>query len=220
MNPCSREAVRGVWIVDDISPLQQMTEKALAADSHLFDVRPGTSWLNDASLNRYAGGAKYFRGDNPQPGTSISYHLKSAPSGEVKIKIADITGKVVRNLSGTKEAGLNRVLWNLRGDPPPRPPGMRGGPPPASGQPPAQEVQSAQTPQAGQPQPSQQAGQQGGQGQPQMVMMGGGSGGGGGRFGGAFFGPALDPGVYLVKLSVDGKEMTTKVMIEADNWKQ
>ena len=49
---------------------------------------------------------------------------------------------------------------------------------------------------------------------------GGGGGGGGGRGGGRFgaqIGPALDPGTYLVKLSVDGKEMTTKVVIEADS---
>ncbi|MGE0126869.1 MAG: hypothetical protein AB7U82_02100 [Blastocatellales bacterium] len=196
---------RGVWIVDDITPLQQLNEKALAADTHLFDVRPGAQWAIDLSLSRYIGGARFFRGENPQQGTAISYHLKSAPSGDVKITISDITGKVVRNLTGTKEAGLNRVMWNLRGDPPPRPAGRFG--PPGNNpefQPPAnQQAQAsgAQTPVQGQPT------------QPQR----GGGGGGGGRFG-AFQGAALEPGVYLVKLSVDGKEMTTKVVVEADNW--
>ena len=38
-----------------------------------------------------------------------------------------------------------------------------------------------------------------------------------GRRFGALAGPALDPGVYLVKLIVDGKELTTKVVVEADN---
>jgi hypothetical protein len=49
------------------------------------------------------------------------------------------------------------------------------------------------------------------------ATAGGGQGGGGG-FGGRFanFGPALEPGVYLVKLSVDGKDLTTKLTIEAD----
>jgi hypothetical protein len=208
---------RGVWIIDDITPLQQLDEKALAADTHLFDVRPGTQWLNDISLSRYAGGAKYFRGENPPPGTAISYYLKSAPSGDVKITISDVTGKVVRNLTGTKEAGLNRVMWNLRGDPP-RPGGRFGQPganpeiPPPSGQ--------AGQPQAGQGQPGQQAqqGQQGQQAQQgQQGGFGGGGGGGrGGRFG-AQFGPPLDPGAYLVRLSIDGKEMTTKVVVEADS---
>ncbi|HZF38460.1 MAG TPA: hypothetical protein VE715_06540, partial [Blastocatellia bacterium] len=194
---------RGVWIIDDITPLQQLDEKTLAADAHLFDVRPGTQWLNDISLSRYAGGAKYFRGENPQPGTAISYYLKSAPSGDVKITISDITGKVVRNLTATKEVGLNRVMWNLRGDPPRL--GGRFGPPGANPEIPTPSGQAGQ-PQAG----------QGQQGPPQGGGGGGGGGGRGGRFG-ALAGPALDPGAYLIKLSVDGKEMTTKVVVEADS---
>ncbi|MBO0861851.1 MAG: hypothetical protein J2P21_25845 [Chloracidobacterium sp.] len=193
---------RGIWIVDDITPLQQLDEKTLGADAHLFEVRPGTQWLNDISLSRSAGGSKFFRGDNPPPGTAISYYLKSAPSGEVKITISDITGKVVRNLTATKEAGLNRVLWNLRGDPP-RLPGMRPGPPGANPEIPAPPV-SGQSGQPGQP------------GQPGPQGRVGGGGGRGGRFG-ALAGPALDPGAYLVKLSVDGKELTTKVVVEADS---
>ena len=36
----------------------------------------------------------------------------------MKITISDITGRVVREMAGTKDAGLNRVQWNLRGNPP------------------------------------------------------------------------------------------------------
>ncbi len=198
---------RGIWIIDDITPLQQLNEKALALDAHLFDLRPGTQWLNDVSLSRYIGGAKLFRGENSQPGTAISYHLKAAPSGDVKITISDITGKVLRNLTGTKEAGLNRVQWNLRGDPPPRPAfGPQGGGGAGQNRQAAGQQAAGQGP-GGQPQP-------GAQDQPQF----GGGGGRGGRFG-AQFGPPFDPGTYLVKLSVDGKELTTKVVVEADNSK-
>jgi photosystem II stability/assembly factor-like uncharacterized protein len=165
---------RGIYIMDDITPLQQLSDKVMAADAHLFDVRPGVQWLQDTTLGRYTGGAKMFRGPNPPPGTAISYYLKSAASGDVKITISDITGKVLRTLNGPKEAGLQRVQWNLRGDPPQRPAGGPGG---------------------------------------------GGGGGGGGGFGGAFQGAAFEPGTYLVKLSVDGKELTTKVVVEADIWK-
>jgi len=133
---------RGIWIVDDITPLQQLDEKTLASDAHLFEVRPGTQWLNDISLSRYAGGSKYFRGENPPPGTAISYYLKSAPSGDVKITISDITGKVVRNLTATKEAGVNRVMWNLRADPPRL--NVRPGPPGANPEIPAVPGQAGQ----------------------------------------------------------------------------
>ena len=118
---------RGIYIIDDITPLQQLTaNKVLDTEAHLFEIRPGTIWLNDARLGRYTGGAKLFRGANPAPGTAISYYLKSAPTGDVKITIADYTGKIVRNINGTKEVGLNRFQWNLRGDPIQRPAGTGG----------------------------------------------------------------------------------------------
>ena len=169
---------RGIYILDDVTALQQLTTKILDADAFLFDVRPGTQWFNDVRLGRYSGGAKLYRGNNPQPGTAISYYLKAAPAGDVKITISDYTGKVVRTIVGTKEAGLNRMQWNLRGDPPARPANL----PPGFG--------------------------------------GGGGGGGGGGFGGfgGFFnlGPVIEPGTYAVKLSANGKDYTTKVIVEAD----
>jgi photosystem II stability/assembly factor-like uncharacterized protein len=188
---------RGIYICDDITPLQQLSEKVMLADAHLFEVRPGVQWLSDVTLSRAGGGAKVFRGQNAPQGTAISYHLKSAPAGEVRITVTDITGKVVRSISGPKEAGFNRVQWNLRGDPPPRPAGFPGGP------------QTPENPQPGNQPPGAQSGNQPGQ-QP-------GGQGRGGRFG-AFAGPTLEPGTYLLKLSVDGEELTTKVIIEADTW--
>ena len=165
---------RGIYILDDITPLQQLTSgKVLDSEVFLFDVRPGTQWLNDVRLSRYTGGQKLFRGNNPAPGTAVSYYLKSVPAGDVKITISDYTGKVIRNLATTKEAGLNRVQWNLRGDPPPRPANL----PPGFG----------------------------------------GGGGGGGGFGGLFnVGPIVEPGTYSLKLSVNGKDYSTKVIVEAD----
>jgi photosystem II stability/assembly factor-like uncharacterized protein len=164
---------RGIYILDDVGALQQLTTKVMDADAFLFDVRPGTQWFNDVRLSRYTGGAKLYRGNNPQPGTAISYYLKSVPSGDVKITITDYTGKVIRTIAGTKEAGLNRMQWNLRGDPPARPANL----PPGFG----------------------------------------GGGGGGGGFGGFFnLGPVIEPGTYAVKLSVNGKDYTTKVIVEAD----
>ena len=170
---------RGIYVLDDITPLQQLTRsKVLDTEVFLFDVRPGTQWLNDLRLSRYTGGAKLFRGSNPPPGTAISYYLKAAPSADVKITISDYTGKVIRNLVGTKETGINRVQWNLRGDIPPRPANLPPG-------------------------------------------FGGGGGGGGGGFGGLFnIGPAIEPGTYNLKLSVNGKDYTTKVVVEADSGMQ
>ncbi|HKF58221.1 MAG TPA: hypothetical protein VKJ45_22450 [Blastocatellia bacterium] len=187
---------RSMYILDDITPLQQLSDSVVDEAAHLFDVRPGTQWLRDATLGRYSGGARNFIADNAPAGTAISYYLKSVPSGDVKITISDVTGKVLRTLTGTKETGLNRVEWDLRGEAPPRPAGFQGFPGGGAGGP---------------------GGGAGGGGGGGGGGQGGG-GGGGGRFG-FFQGPALDPGTYMVKLSVDGKDYSTKVTVSADDWK-
>jgi hypothetical protein len=56
-------------------------------------------------------------GQNPPYGAAINYYLKTAPSGDVKIRIEDAKGQTVRTLTGTKNVGLNRVTWNLEGEP-------------------------------------------------------------------------------------------------------
>jgi photosystem II stability/assembly factor-like uncharacterized protein len=104
---------RSVWIADDITPLQQMTEAVRDADATLFDIRPAIAWLNDQQRNQQVGGQKVFIGENASRGASINYYLKTAASGDVKISIADVTGRVIRTIDGTKSAGINRVMWNL-----------------------------------------------------------------------------------------------------------
>jgi photosystem II stability/assembly factor-like uncharacterized protein len=123
---------RSIWIIDDITPLQQLTDAVTSSDVHLFDVRPATRWVEDTMLNRGLGAAKHFRAPNPPAGTAISYFLKSAaaPSSNgnpVHITISDIRGNVVRELTGTNEPGINRVQWNLSPNPPPGGGQGRGG---------------------------------------------------------------------------------------------
>jgi hypothetical protein len=171
---------RGIYILDDITPLQQLNDRVLAADAHLFEPRPGTQWRQDPTVARSIGGAKHFRGTNPQPGTAISYYLKMPATSDVKITISDITGKTIREITASKNAGLNRVQWNLRPNPAQRSQGMRGG---------------AEALPAGFQVPA---------------------GFAGGGFGGFFGGQAIEPGIYLIKLAVDGKELSTRVRVDAD----
>ena len=104
---------RSVWIADDITALQQATSEARAQDAILFDIRPAVLWLTDRQRGQQTGGQKAFAGENPPRGAAIAYYLKSAPGGEVKITIADATGRAIRTLDGTSRAGINRVMWNL-----------------------------------------------------------------------------------------------------------
>ncbi len=105
---------RGFWILDDLTPIQQMNQSVRDANAHLFPphatyrFRPGTvpvTMSDDPTA-----------GQNPPYGAAISYYLKSAPSGDVKVLVQDAKGQTVRTITGTKNAGINRVTWDLRGE--------------------------------------------------------------------------------------------------------
>jgi hypothetical protein len=110
---------RGAFILDDLTPLQQLAT-ALATDAHLFDIRPATRyqmWSKDAAL-----GSKTFVAENPPAGAMLHYFLKSEPKEAVTITVTDKAGKTVRTLpNAAKQAGINRVAWDLRYDGPYQP---------------------------------------------------------------------------------------------------
>ncbi len=109
---------RGLWILDDISPLQQM-EKVGDSDSYLFDnKRPGTRWL---SIRRggYGRGDLFFKGENPPQGALVNLFLKSKPQSPATLEIADITGqRKTTYLLDNADPGIMRLAWDFRFDPP------------------------------------------------------------------------------------------------------
>lgn len=110
---------RGVMVMDNITPLQQLDASVLARDSYLFDPRPAYFVPNEIQRTRVQPGSKQFRGTNPEQGTTLHYYLKDKVQGPVKISIVDArTGAVVRELIGSAEAGINRVQWNMLADAP------------------------------------------------------------------------------------------------------
>jgi photosystem II stability/assembly factor-like uncharacterized protein len=106
---------RSVWIADDISPLQQLTQEIRDSAAHLFDIRPAVQWLNDQQKGQQVGGQRNFQGDNPPRGAAINYYLKAA--GEVKLSIADVNGATVWTSTTQGRSGINRVQWNLQRTP-------------------------------------------------------------------------------------------------------
>src|SRR5678816_1974107 len=92
-----------------------MNQEVRDAAASLFPPRP--TYRFRPSVTPVTMSEDPSAGQNPQYGAAISYYLKAAPSGDVKIRIEDAKGKTVRTLNGTKNAGLNRVTWNLEGEP-------------------------------------------------------------------------------------------------------
>ncbi len=59
-------------------------------------------------------GHKFFVAGNPDFGAMISYYLKAEAKEDVKIAIQDSEGQKIRELKGQKDAGINRIAWDLR----------------------------------------------------------------------------------------------------------
>jgi photosystem II stability/assembly factor-like uncharacterized protein len=104
---------RGFWILDDVTPLQQLTDDVLASDAHLFEPRPAYRFLYKSSRVSQPGdpGA----GRNPRYGASINYYLNGEPEGRVSVTILDADGEEVKRVNGaSSDSGVNRVYWDLR----------------------------------------------------------------------------------------------------------
>ncbi|MGD8321556.1 MAG: hypothetical protein PVJ02_13920, partial [Gemmatimonadota bacterium] len=111
---------RSIWIMDDVTALQAMTDEMLSEPVHLFHPRDAVAWKNEVQRSRSVTGDKTWVGQNAPEGTYLHYYLRDAAAGDVVLTIEDpVTGKTFRTLKGTGHQGLNRVPWNLRGDEPP-----------------------------------------------------------------------------------------------------
>jgi hypothetical protein len=107
---------RGLWILDDATPIQQLTpEAAKSNDVLVFPVRPALRYTT--RFTRYGVGDKTYTAPNPPYGALISYYLRTKPDDKTKLKVQvlDDKGKLVAEMENVaKEQGLNRVSWNLR----------------------------------------------------------------------------------------------------------
>jgi photosystem II stability/assembly factor-like uncharacterized protein len=104
---------RGIWILDDVTPLEQLTDDVRAESVHLFAPRPAYRFQNVEGRGAVSGSE--LRARNPPYGASIDYWLGSEPgSSTAAIEILDAEGKLVRKLDGGKKQGINRVWWDLR----------------------------------------------------------------------------------------------------------
>jgi photosystem II stability/assembly factor-like uncharacterized protein len=105
---------RGFWILDDISPLQNMPADAAHESLQLFPVRHAYRLRAEAKRDLAPMGVSI--GKNPPPGVPVNYLLKSETK-DVKLEVFDDKGTLVRHLKGTGRPGVNRVWWDLQFDP-------------------------------------------------------------------------------------------------------
>ena len=121
---------RGIWIIDDISPLRKLSPEVMGKDFAFIEGRPTQQRLE--GNGGWPEGDATFAGPNPPDGAVITYYQPTRPIfGKLKIEILDPTGQVIDELPASKRRGLNRVVWSMRGKAAPG-----AAPPPSSPSPP------------------------------------------------------------------------------------
>jgi photosystem II stability/assembly factor-like uncharacterized protein len=135
---------RSFWILDDITPLRQLSDEIAKSGVHLFAPQVALRWR----WNRHPDTPfppEVSGGTNPPDGAIIDYYLASVAQGPVTLEIIDSSGEVVRRYSSadkppsmeelaskhpipmywvrptqilSAEAGMHRFVWDLHGAPP------------------------------------------------------------------------------------------------------
>ena len=112
---------RGIWVIDDISPLRQLSAETLASNASLLRGAPVQQRIQ--GNGGWPEGDATFYGENPPSGAAITYYQKARHViGRMKLEILDANGNLVDELPASKRRGLNRVNWSMRTKPPQVPP--------------------------------------------------------------------------------------------------
>ncbi|MEO7723066.1 MAG: sialidase, partial [Chthoniobacterales bacterium] len=113
---------RGIWIIDDITPLRSLSPELLTKEVSFVAAKPVQQQRIEAN-GGWPNGAAVFVGENPPDAAVITYYQKSRHLfGKLKIEVLDAAGKVVDSLPASKRPGLNRVMWSMHEKPPRVPP--------------------------------------------------------------------------------------------------
>jgi len=103
---------RGIWIADDIRPLQEWME-ASPKEVHVFPVRQATQWKMYSQLENL--GNRVYTADNPAYGAFINYFIQSDSKTPVTVDITNSKNEKVKTLTDSMaKAGINRLVWDLR----------------------------------------------------------------------------------------------------------
>jgi photosystem II stability/assembly factor-like uncharacterized protein len=103
---------RGVWILDDIKPLQEMNPQVFETDFHFFDIRPSTMF--QISSSGEPSSRPVYAGKNPDFGMILTAYMKDKPEKKPQINFVDQEGTKVHDLTLPTREGMVRQVWNFQ----------------------------------------------------------------------------------------------------------
>lgn len=111
---------RGIFIIDDISPWQQIPADMKDKAAYLFNI--DSFEMPTFRFGRGGGGGglpisgdRKWMSESEPSGTFISYFLADKVDGDIKLEIYNEANDRVAELEAPNEAGINRVAWNVLG---------------------------------------------------------------------------------------------------------
>jgi photosystem II stability/assembly factor-like uncharacterized protein len=103
---------RGIWILDDIQPLQEMNPEVFQSDVHMFQIPPATVY--QISSSGEPSSRPVYSGENPDYGMILTAYMKDKPKEKPEIAIKSTEGDVVHEFSLSTRVGIHRYVWNLQ----------------------------------------------------------------------------------------------------------
>ncbi len=112
---------RSIYILDDLTVVQQVNGTVADKSLHVFDVNPAYRMQGGGGRFGGGGGALRNAGANPPNGAVINYFLKDAPdSAKVSIEVMDRNKKTIKTFSTTSKdnkievnKGMNQFAWDM-----------------------------------------------------------------------------------------------------------
>ncbi len=104
---------RGIYIIDDIELLRQITPEIAVEKLHFFEQPP--VYITYGRLTRPFSGAGNFVGSNPRGNNKISYFMKKRHTfGKMTAALHDADGEFIKELGVGKSAGINTISIPVR----------------------------------------------------------------------------------------------------------
>jgi hypothetical protein len=102
---------RGIYILDNITPIREFTDEVRNADAHLFSMRHAYRFQRKDGIKTED---SFVDGQNPPYGIDINYYLGSKSRDSVEILVLNKDGKLIQSMKGSNKPGIQRVWWDLR----------------------------------------------------------------------------------------------------------
>ncbi len=103
---------RGIWILDDISFLQEMSPEILDSDVHLFNPRPTTAFYQGTRRESFS--KPTFAARNPSYGLGVTVYFRTKPKEKPKVSFLDKENQPVFEIELGAKEGIQREFWNLQ----------------------------------------------------------------------------------------------------------